>query len=285
MRRKRMNYSLHSEHISLSMSMEQNKNQFTKSEQKIFTYVMKHFEELLYKSLTEIANACQVGEATVLRFCRKLGFKGYQDFKLSLARELSTQQKSDTTETYVSKIRNNMVQAVEYTYALVDELQLKEAINLLDKSRNIVVYGVSSSGIAGMDMQNRLMRIGRNIEVITDSHNQMIRSNSLSEDAVIVAISLTGSTKDIVDAVENGKKQGARVIAITNYMESPLASFADNILLTSAKENPLDSGSLVSKISQLYIIDLLCTGITMNNHASAKRTKELIAETVSDKLY
>lgn len=68
-------------------------------------------------------------------------------------------------------------------------------------------------------------------------------------------------------------------------MESPLVSFADNLLLTSAKENPLDSGSLVSKISQLYIIDLLCTGITMNNHASAKRTKELIAETISGKLY
>lgn len=280
-----MNYSLHSDHISLSMVMEQNKNQFTKSEQKIFTYVMNHFDHLIYKSLTEIANACQVGEATVLRFCRKLGFKGYQDFKLALARELSTHQKNDTAKTYVSKIRNNMVQAIEYTYALVDDIQLKEAIDALDKSRHVVVYGVSSSGIAGMDMQNRLMRIGRNIEVVTDSHNQMIRSNSLNNEAVIVAISLTGSTKDIVDAVENGKKHGAQVIAITNYMESPLASFADNILLTSAKENPLDSGSLVSKISQLYIIDLLCTGITMNNHASAKRTKELIAETISEKLY
>src|SRR5699024_11085926 len=143
----KMNYSLHSDHISLSMVMEQNKNQFTKSEQKIFTYVMNHFDHLIYKSLTEIANACQVGEATVLRFCRKLGFKGYQDFKLALARELSTHQKNDTAKTYVSKIRNNMVQANEYTYALVDDIQLKEAIDALDKSRHVVVYGVSSSGI------------------------------------------------------------------------------------------------------------------------------------------
>src|SRR5699024_4474728 len=206
-----------------------NKNQFTKSEHKIFHYITNNFEAILYKSLTEIANGCHVGEATVLRFYRKLGFKGYQDFKLSLARELSTHQKSDQHETYISKVRN--------------------------------------------------------IEVVTDSHNQMIRSNSVDNETVIIAISLTGSTKDIIDAVENSKQNGAKVIAITNYTESPLAEFADIILLTSAKENPLDSGSLVSKISQLYIIDLLCTGITIEDHEKAKKTKELVAETISSKLY
>src|SRR5699024_4188943 len=178
-----------------------------------------------------------------------------------------------------------------------------------------VVYGVSSSGIAGLDMQNMLMRIGRKIEVVTDSHNQMIRSNSVDNETVIIAFSLTGSTKDIIDAVENSKQNGAKVIAITNYTEttvaefaymillsfskqnaakviaitnyteSPLAEFADIILLTSAKENPLDSGSLVSKISQLYIIDLLCTGFTIEDHEKAKKTKELVAETISSKLY
>jgi len=280
-----MNYSLDNNQINLSMIMEQNKNQFTKSEHKIFHYITNNFEAILYKSLTEIANGCHVGEATVLRFCRKLGFKGYQDFKLSLARELSTHQKSDQHETYISKVKNNMVQTVKDTCALVDDEQLQQSIQMIYQAKNVVVYGVSSSGIAGLDMQNRLMRIGRNIEVVTDSHNQMIRSNSVDNETVIIAISLTGSTKDIIDAVENSKQNGAKVIAITNYTESPLAEFADIILLTSAKENPLDSGSLVSKISQLYIIDLLCTGITIEDHEKAKKTKELVAETISSKLY
>src|SRR5699024_6819276 len=110
-----MNYSLDNNQINLSMIMEQNKNQYTKSEHKIFNYITNNFEAILYKSLTEIANGCHVGEATVLRFCRKLGFKGYQDFKLSLARELSPHQKSDQHETYISKVKHNMVRTVGET--------------------------------------------------------------------------------------------------------------------------------------------------------------------------
>src|SRR5699024_6457178 len=100
-----------------------------------------------------------------------------------------------------------------------------------------------------------------------------IRSNSVDNETVIIAISLTGSTKDIIYAVENSKQNGAKVIAITNYTESPLAEFADIMLLTSATENHLDSGTLVSKISQLYIIYLICTCITIEDQEKAKKTK------------
>jgi len=270
---------------NLTMLMEQYKNKFTKSEQKLYNYIHENFEQIIYQSLTEIANACNVGEATVLRFCRKLGYKGYQEFKLALARELSTREKNGHDETYIDKVKNNMIQAVDDTYKLVDDDLLQEAITKIYNAKEVVVYGVSSSGIAGLDMQNRLMRIGINIETITDSHNQVIRSNSANSETVIIAISLTGSTKDIIDAVKTGKNNDATVIAITNYMESPLTSYADIVLLTSAKENPLDSGSLVSKVSQLFVIDLLCTGITMKNYKKAKQTKERVAQTISDKLY
>ncbi|MBU6079926.1 MurR/RpiR family transcriptional regulator [Allobacillus halotolerans] len=271
--------------VDLTILMEQHKNTFTKSEQKLYTYIKKNLDLIVYQSLTELANACHVGEATVLRFCRKLGYKGYQGFKLALAREISMRDQNISDDTYIDKVRNNMVQAIEDTYKLVDDEQLQRAIDQIDQSTNVVVFGVSSSGIAGLDMQNRLMRIGVNIETITDSHNQVLRANSVNQDTVIIAISLTGSTKDIIDAVETSKDNGASIIAITNYTESPLSKFADIVLLTSAKENPLDSGSLVSKISQLFVIDLLCTGITMRNYEDAKKTKEKIAQTISNKLY
>ncbi|WP_164215273.1 MurR/RpiR family transcriptional regulator [Virgibacillus sp. YIM 98842] len=271
--------------LNLSMLMEQHKNKFTKSELKLYNFITENFENIVYQSLTEMAIACHVGEATVLRFCRKLGYKGYQEFKLALARELSIREKHGNDGTYIDKVRNNMIQAVDDTYKLVDDDHLQMAIDKIHDAQSVVVYGVSSSGIAGLDMQNRLMRIGMNIETITDSHNQVIRSNSTNRETVIIAISLTGSTKDIVDAVKTAKSNGAAVIAITNYMESPLTSYADIVLLTSAKENPLDSGSLVSKISQLFVIDLLCTGITMKNYEGAKQIKEQVAQTISEKLY
>src|SRR5699024_6763288 len=156
-----------------------------------------NFEAILYKSLTEIANGRHAGQATVLRLCRSSGFKGYQDFKLSLARELPSHQKSDQHATYSTKVKHNLVRTEEDTCASADDEQLQQSIQMIYQAKDVVVYGVSSSGIAGLDMQNRLMRIGRNIEVVTDSHNQMIRSNSVDNQTVIIAISLTGSTKAI----------------------------------------------------------------------------------------
>ncbi|ARK29844.1 MurR/RpiR family transcriptional regulator [Halalkalibacter krulwichiae] len=272
-------------HPKLTVLMERSKQEFTKSEKKVYDFVLEHFEEVIYQSLTEIALACKTGESTVLRFCRKIGFKGYQDFKFALAQELASVQKSDHDETFIDKVKNNMLQAIENTEQLTNMQELQKSIDLIASSNDIVVFGISASGIAGLDMQNRLLRIGKNIEVITDSHMQVMRTVSMNENSIVVAISLTGSTKDIVDAVQNAKEKGAKVIAITNYTNSPLTKYSDQVLLTSAKENPLDSGSLVSKVSQLFIIDLLCTGITMNMYDKAKQHKEQVAEVISSKLY
>lgn len=269
----------------LTLLMEKNRTSFTKSEKKVYVHVLDHFEDVIYQSLTEIALSCKTGESTVLRFCRKIGYKGYQDFKFALAQELASYQKADQDETFIDKVKNNMVQAIENTEQLVDMKELQDSIDLISKSNDIVVFGVSSSGIAGLDMQNRLMRIGKNIEVITDSHMQVVRTVSMNDKSVVIAISLTGSTKDIVDAVKHAKDKNAKVIVITNYTDSPLTKYSDNVLLTSAKENPLDSGSLVSKVSQLFIIDLLCTGITMKIYDEAKGNKEHVAEIISSKLY
>lgn len=273
--------------IQLTSLMAQYKNQFTKSEYKIYQYIVKNKESVLFDSLTEIADSCNVGEATILRFCRKLGYKGYQDFKISLARETTNISKTKDTDnnSYVNKVYNSIGRVVDDTYSLINDDQLEEAINIISSLNKVLVFGVSSSGIAGLDMQNRLLRIGKSIEVFTDSHNQIMRSNSCDDTTVIIAISLTGSTKDIIDAVRIGKENHAKIVVITNYAKSPLSIYADTILLTSAKENPLDSGDLISKISQLFIIDLLCTGIALKNQTLAKSTKESIAKTISNKLY
>ncbi|MDQ0256390.1 DNA-binding MurR/RpiR family transcriptional regulator [Evansella vedderi] len=269
----------------LTLLMEQNKTGFTKSELKVYEYVLKNFKEVIYQSLTEISLACDIGESTVLRFCRKLGFKGYQDFKFALAQELASFNNSESDETFVDRVKNSMVETIHNTYEIVDHEELQKVIDLIIETDNVIVYAISSSGIAGLDMQNRLMRIGKHIEVITDSHMQVTRSCSVSSNTLIIAISLTGSTKDIVDAVSVAKKNNAKVVAITNYVKSPLTKFSDHLLLTSAKENPLDSGSLISKVSQLFVIDLICTGISIKIYDQAKKNKERVAEEISRKLY
>ncbi|WOV88142.1 MurR/RpiR family transcriptional regulator [Sporosarcina oncorhynchi] len=268
-----------------SILMEQYKPTFTKSEMKIYEYIQEHPDHILYCSLTELSEACEVAEATILRFFRKLQLKGFQEFKLLFAQEMSSTSFDDSGETYMGKIKNSAIQAISDTSEMVKKESLDEAIDRISCSDDVVLFGIGSSGIAGLDMHNRLMRIGKNVEVITDAHFQVMRAASMTEKTVVVAISLTGSSKDIVDAVSAAKENGATIIALTSYTKSPLTKFADVVLLSSAKESPLDSGSLVSKISQLYLIDLVCTGLTMKNVDEAKTIRIKISENTSSKLY
>lgn len=268
-----------------SILMEQHKHTFTKSENKIYDYILEHPDKVLYHSLTELSEFSGVAEATVLRFFRKLGFKGFQDFKFLFAQEVPPANHSLQGESFVHRIRNSIVQAIEDSSEVVDMETLEKAIQAIDAAQDVVIFGIGSSGIAGLDMQNRLMRIGKHVNAITDSHFQIMRASSLNEKSVVIAISLTGSTKDIVDAVKLAKEKNATVIALTNYVKSPLTKYADFVLLSSAKESPLDSGSLVSKIAQLYLIDLICTGLTMNNVKDAESVKREITEHIAGKLY
>lgn len=265
--------------------MAQRKSDFTKSDTKISEYISSNKEKIIYHSLTEMAEACGVAEATLLRFFRKLDYKGFQDFKFMLAQEISSETLESEDDSFIGKVKNNVFQVVADTTEVVEEEVLDKAIDIIDGSTDVVIFGIGSSGIAALDMQNRLMRIGKNASVITDSHFQIMRAASMTKDTVVIAISLTGSTKDIVDAVSASKESGATVLALTSYVKSPLTKFADLVLLSSAKESPLDSGSLVSKISQLFLIDLICTGLTMKNVKEAKAIKLKISKNTSSKLY
>lgn len=265
--------------------LEQNRNAYTKSEVKLYDYVKDHLDKIMYCSLTELSDICGVGEATILRFCRKLGFTGYQDFKLAVAQELTYVSHSDGNETYIDKIKTNLTNVIEDTFAVVDESILEAAIDLLENKKEVIIYGVGHSGITAYDMQSRLLRIGKNVDVITDPHFQVMRSCSTSSDTVIIAISLSGSTKDIVDSVSEAKKNGAKIISITNYTKSPLTKISDLVLLTSGKENPMDGGSMVAKVSQLFVIDLICTGISVRTYKYAHDMKQKTAASISEKLY
>lgn len=270
----------------LSIALEQFKPNYTKAEIKLYEYILEHMETVMYNSLTELSEICSVGDATILRFCRKIGYKGYQDFKLAVAQELThiqSQQVND--DTFMNRIRVNMQNVIENTYESMKMDSIDAAIKWMDSSKDIVIYGVGHSGVTAYDFQSKLMRVGKNVQVVTDPHFQVMRSCSADERTLIIAISLTGSTKDIVDAVRIAKDNGSKVIAITSYVRSPLTKFADTVLLTSGKESPLDGGSMVGKVSQLFVVDVLCTGLILRNMDYAEKIKKEAAEVVASKLY
>ncbi|VWL85122.1 MurR/RpiR family transcriptional regulator [Oceanivirga miroungae] len=252
----------------------------SKQGKKVADYVKIKKQDIAIMSLQEISREIKVSEATITRFTRKLGFQGFTDFKLELARE-DEMYLEKTNGNYMAKIANNISNMVSATKDLIDINELNKAIGYIENSKNIFTFGIGASGIAAKELQTRFLRFGKIIISESINHFQIMYSSILNEKDLVIAISLTGDTKDLIYPIEIAKKNGCKVIAITNHLLSPLAKLADATLLTAGRETPLDGGSLVSKISQLYVVDLLATGYAMNNKCEAIKSKEKIALSIA----
>ncbi|WNR46131.1 MurR/RpiR family transcriptional regulator [Paenibacillus roseipurpureus] len=261
----------------------------SKSEQKVANVVLEQEGELIYHSVTELSEYAQVGEATIMRFCRKIGFKGYQDFKLALAQEGG--QKRDEaavavdSDDYVSLLYQNAQKVIEASLNVMDRDKLQTAVDLLDGAKNIQFFGVGSSAITAQDAKNRLLRIGRRSEAVVDSHMQAMLAVTLGPGDVAIGFSVSGSTLDTIGLLDKAKQAGAQVIAITNHAKSPITGIADVVLLTAGRESPLEGGSIMAKISQLFVVDLLCTGLARKNTESDMLMRGLTARAVIDRMH
>ncbi|WP_019423034.1 MurR/RpiR family transcriptional regulator [Paenibacillus sp. OSY-SE] len=268
-------------------------NGLTKTEQKVAQYIMENAQDVIYHSITELAENADVGETTVLRFCRKLKFQGFQEFKLSLAQDLvkptehlhQAVNETDEPEVLSQKIVATHINTLEQTRELVDPGQLGQAIEALIEAKNIFFFGVGSSGLTAVQAAHTFSRIGKLSSAKTDTHFQAMQAAFMSKEDVAVGISISGSTKDTIENLMIAKKTGAKVIALTSNARSPITKVADIILLIVARENPLQGSSLAAKISQLAVIDILNVAVSLHMKEQALKFRELSAKSISDKLY
>lgn len=266
---------------------------FTKSEQKVAHIVLAHTESVIYSSVIDLAEKAGVGETTVLRFCRKIGFRGYQEFKLALAQELVNPVKNlhgevdeeDSLSTITQKVTSANRQAIEDTHALFDPEKLENCVELLRTANMIHFYGVGTSSVTALDAKYTCLRLGLKVDAFTESHLQAMAAATLGPGDVAIGLSVSGSTKDTIDSLKVAKQSGATVICMTHYRRSPITNVADITLLTTAQEGPLQGGSLAAKIAQLHVLDVICTALTMRIKEKALMYKERTAKAVLERKY
>lgn len=268
-------------------------NSLTRTEKKIADVIRDDPEAVVYVTLTDLAERAGVGETSVLRLCRKIGFKGYQEFKLSLAQDLvvpvrnvhSEIEESDDLQAMARKITAENTQAIENTLNLLDIQQMERAIEAIGKANKIYFFGVGSSANTAMDGKYRFMRLGFNAEVVNDPHIMAMTAALMSKDDVVFAISTSGSTKDIVDAVSLAGKKDVFIICLTSHLRSPLTQHADVVLLSKSRETPLQGGAFSSKLSQIHVLDILSTATAIRYKDKTYDALEKTTKSVVDKIY
>lgn len=271
-------------------------NSLTKSEQKVAEAILNDNEKVIYSTITDFADLCDVGDATVLRFCRKIGYKSYQSFKLELAKEIANAGTKvidvkdneitfdDTLEEIARKTVNSNIFAINETLSLLNLREVDKAVDLLVHSRKVNFFGAGSSQTTAQDAAYKFLRIGYDIGTYSDYHIQLMQASLLTAADVAIGISFSGSTKDTFEVLQTAKKAGAKIISITHHAKSPITKISDIVLLHGSKEGPLEGGLLPSKISQLIVIDVLYNALFQRMKDTALTKKEITSKAISERL-
>jgi DNA-binding MurR/RpiR family transcriptional regulator len=266
----------------------------SEANKRIAEFVVANPNEVTEMSVTSLAENCDVGEATVIRFCQSLNLKGFQDLKLSLAKDLViplsnidyTVTASDDIATIASKISYWYGQIGVDTLEVVNVEHAEKAADLMLKARRIFFYGVGFSALSALEAQRRFTCLGLNCDCVMDPHFASMTASTLGSEDLAVFFSQTGSTKDVADCLDIVKQSGVETVAVTSYLKSPIARKADVVLLTSVIESPLaGGGAFRSRIAQLFIINLLYTITAIKLQGKGLEVSVKAAQAVLEKLY
>lgn len=266
--------------------IENNYYTLTKTEKKIANFILQDTEHTFVNmTLLELAKQLGIGEATIVRFCRKMGFDGFQNLKVSMAIENARQdEKSGSQELDHTREMEKMIRILEKTNQCVDWKKLEYAADMMRIGREIYFYGAGSSGLTAEIAEARFLRMGGRAKALKESHFQTVQSAVMGTEDVVVVISVSGTTNDLYEAVKVAKDNGAKLIAITNHENSVIAALSDCVLLTKAPENPITGGNFESVVSQLYVLDLLFSCYSARNRGKVSSYLDKIALSINNKL-
>ncbi|WP_299429329.1 MurR/RpiR family transcriptional regulator [uncultured Meiothermus sp.] len=261
------------------------------SSSRLIDYIVCNPKTVLSQSITELAEAAASSEPTAVRLFRRAGFRSFQDFKIRLAQSLVPGVSSlnpeiapsDTALQVLEKVFATSQITLKETLAHMDEEVLEQAVQRLLSARKIEVVGCGVSGIVALDTAHKFSRLGLLARSHHDPHFAAQVCALTDPDDLVLAISHTGSTRDVLDAVEQAKDNGATVIALTGLRRSPLTQLADLTLRTSSPESSYRSEAIASRIAQLCMVDALCVTLHLRLEPHSSERLRKTREALKDK--
>lgn len=267
---------------------------FTPSEKKIADFILANQDGLAYLSIGQLAAGAAVAEATVSRFCRRLGFRNFVEFKLTAANTalrfkpannpLSGQiERSDTVEDICRKLYSAEVDALAQTMEVLNAAEVVRAADLLENARRVLFMGQGGSMLLAQEAAHLFSTVGNHFIPVIDSHMQAIAAAMMEQGDVILFFSYSGSTRAMMETLKLAKERGGRVILVTRFPKSPGAELSDIVLQCGANENPLQSGSIAARIAQMYLVDVLFSEYSRRDLRRTRENRARIAEALAKK--
>jgi DNA-binding MurR/RpiR family transcriptional regulator len=236
------------------------------SERKIALYILENPQDSISLTASELGKRSSTSSAAVIRLCKSLDLKGFQDLKLRIAGDLQKTkvegfrdiEPNETVETIIEKMTNNSVHTIHETAELLVTEELERAVNVLKNAGTIHFFGVGASSIIAQDAQQKFLRIDKNATAFADLHMCATLVANAQKNDVVMGISFSGKTFEVAKILELANKKGVHTISLTKYGSSLVTDQADIKLYTSGTREPtFRSGATSSRIAQLHVIDIL----------------------------
>jgi DNA-binding MurR/RpiR family transcriptional regulator len=239
---------------------------------RIAVYISENPEKIKLLKIKELASDCEVSEATVTRFVKEFKINTFQELKIILANIQTGDQSNDikirkfiyddvtqgdSIDSVIEKIAYRNIKALEDTKKIIDSLEIEKAVSVINKSEIITIYCVGTSTIAAESAKMRFYRVGKECIVYNDPANQAVSSSLLGNRKVAIGISNSGKSVPTVNALKMARESGSKTICITSSNKSPINQYSDIKLYTDAIQPSFFQESLVSRVAQILIIDIL----------------------------
>lgn len=240
-----------------------NYDDFSKSEKKIADFLLTHADDEVPLYITEFAKICQTSEATVVRFAKRLGFDGFSQLKIAMAKQSNNRPVNenitpgDSAKEIFVKICDDVYCSLEKTKRALSGVALQRACDAIITADEVLIFGLGNSASIAMDAAHKFFRLGVKAHAYTDNHMQAIAAAHTNEKSVVMGISHSGASKDVVRALQLAKENSAVTIAVTHMGKSPIEKVSDIVLATVSDETNYRILGLNSRITQLTIIDAM----------------------------
>ena len=251
----------------------------TSAERKVAAYVIESPHEITRLTVHQLAEKCDVAASAVIRFCKSIELRGFSELKIELAKELGSQKEEQKrtlpdvehesgTEAVVRKVFSAGMHTLQDTLDMLDFSKIKQMSEVLVRAKHIFLFGIGTSSTVVTDAQYRLSQLGLWATACTDILLMSVTAANLEEGDVVLAISHSGRTKAVVDAVRFAKKKGATVIAITSFTDSILYQESDIAATVFADEVTYPVEAVSARVAHICLVDSLAMLLATHNYDS-----------------
>ncbi|WOW47118.1 MurR/RpiR family transcriptional regulator [Clostridioides difficile] len=251
--------------MSCILKLKQIYEDLTEVDKKIADYILNNTEAISKLSVSELASNSKTSTASIVRFSRKMGYSGFGDLKIEIAKDLMGKENEYTyvdenydcnIDSVINKITNKNIETINQTRLLNEKDIIKEAVEQIIKAKNVYIFGVGGSALVALDLQMKLLRINKQAFTSLDSHTQLMVSSNVDKEDISIAISYSGESKEVIKSIENAKLKGCKVICMTKYSDNHLSKISDLKLVVPNIEKRLREGAISSRIAMLTLIDI-----------------------------